>query len=270
MEKINYGKLNQNEVEPNVLSGYNFIITRPGGNDTCLINGIVRDPTERKRINDRIMKLFPNVEQVGFIELGNVSSELMMAGGEFCGNATRSTAYLSLRGRSGITRLRVSGVEGDLVAGITKEGDAFAQMPIYPDPKKITQIDKDRFLVEMQGIVHCVDFDTSRIQGLNPEEIKKMSMQEIKRLKLDQYPASGMMYVEKKGDQYILAPVVYVKEIDTLFYETACGSGTTALGLVLAKKQGSSIIDKPVIQPSGMPIKVSVRNDGESFTYAEI
>lgn len=68
----------------------------------------------------------------------------------------------------------------------------------------------------------------------------------------------------------VIYPVVYVRDADTLYYETACGSGTTALGLTLAEQKGVSINDVPIIQPSGMLIKFSVDYDGDKFGYAQI
>ena len=43
--------------------------------------------------------------------------------------------------------------------------------------------------------------------------------------------AAGVMFIERKNGKIILSPVVFVKEINTLFYETACGSGSVAVGI---------------------------------------
>ena len=55
-----------------------------------------------------------------------------------------------------------------------------------------------------------------------------------------------------------------------MFLETACGSATAALGQILALKNGGSIKNLPIYQPSGIPIKISVDFDGKRFKYAEI
>lgn len=70
-------------------------ILYPGGNTTAIVEGIPSSQLERKRINDAIMKQFPKVEQVGFLDRSKPL--LQMAGGEFCGNATRSAACLHPR-----------------------------------------------------------------------------------------------------------------------------------------------------------------------------
>jgi hypothetical protein len=76
--------LNNQEINNNGFNNYQFNIIKPGGNDTCIITGVVNDQAERKKLNDLIMSNYSNVEQVGFLSDG----QLNMAGGEFCGNAT--------------------------------------------------------------------------------------------------------------------------------------------------------------------------------------
>ncbi len=66
---------------------YNYKIYIPSGNPTALVIGIEKDLEKRKEINNAIMSKYDFIEQVGFINPNN--PELIMAGGEFCGNATR-------------------------------------------------------------------------------------------------------------------------------------------------------------------------------------
>lgn len=245
-----------------------YTVIRPGGNDTALVNGIIDDPKQRKRINDALMQRYPNVEQVGFIDLTPESEQLMMAGGEFCGNATRSTAFLALNGTPGEILLQVSGVDQPLRAGVTQNGEAYAQMPVYANPDKIRSVDSDT-VVEMEGITQCITYEIQEIIGKNPDQIKAVAMAKIRALGLDTSPAAGVIYTEKVENQYRIIPVVYVRDIDTLFLETACGSGTTALGLTLSKEQGKGT-RASVMQPSGLPITVDVTYDGKTFGYTQI
>ncbi len=80
---------------------YYYQILRPGGNDTALVYSLINNPNKRKQINDNILQQNPNIEQVGFVDLSENIKKLLMAGSEFCGNATRSTAWLALQGRVG-------------------------------------------------------------------------------------------------------------------------------------------------------------------------
>jgi len=255
------------------LNKYKISILRPGGNNTALVKGIV-EKSERKIVNDSIMRLLPAVEQVGFYEYDARKKQgfLEMAGGEFCGNATRSTAYLALNGEPGNIEIKVSGVKGKLKAGVTQDGEAYAQMPIYPDPSYIVE-DPDKpgnYTVTMEGIAHYVNFDTSEIVGLSTNEIKKKGMKTIKARGLDQVAAGGIIYVGNTRNGWKITPVVYVKAVDTKYLETACGSGTTALGMILALSKGKSISEVSILQPSGLPIKISVEFDGNRFGYAQI
>ena len=103
-------------------------ILNPGGNITALIKGIPASLLQRKLVNDAVMKRFPKVEQVGFYTFS--PPRLQMAGGEFCGNATRCLAYLLLDDKLGEIKIRVSGVNMLLAARIDRNGNTWAQMPL--------------------------------------------------------------------------------------------------------------------------------------------
>ncbi|MBI5356887.1 hypothetical protein HZB78_04770 [Candidatus Collierbacteria bacterium] len=104
-------------------------ILNPGGNITALVEGANRPNVERKIINDKILAKFPKVEQVGFIDYS--PTRLVMAGGEFCGNATRCAAFLTLKGKPGKTDVLISGTKQILRSRIDKQGMVWAQMPIF-------------------------------------------------------------------------------------------------------------------------------------------
>lgn len=261
------------EVIKNKDNRYGFITLKPGGNDTALVIGEVADKASRKVINDSLMSIYPNIEQVGFIYTDEKEDlNLMMAGGEFCGNATRSAAYLALEGKPGDLEIKVSGVEGNLKAGVKENGDAYAQMPIYKETSKIVNDPEnpDAWLVNMQGISQYVVFCDQSPTNKNPDELKKEAMEilEVKDLKL--LPAAGVIYASKDEGNWRIDPIVYVRDINTNFYETACGSGTTALGQVLALREKQSVNNIPILQPSGETINISVDFDGNEFGYAQI
>ena len=71
-----------------------YILLNPSGNITALVNNI-RVPKEKyKEISGRIMENNRAVEQVGFLKIlkPEYKFRLEMAGGEFCGNASRAVA----------------------------------------------------------------------------------------------------------------------------------------------------------------------------------
>lgn len=77
------------------------------------------------------------------------------------------------------------------------------------------------------------------------------------------------MKITRQDGSIKMEPVVWVRSISTLFYETACGSGTTAVGLVEAVRNGVDV-NIPVLQPSGMQINIEVGFDGDRFSDAFI
>lgn len=251
------------------MNSFKYIIYTPGGNDTALVLRNEKDQNMRKEINDYIMKKHKNVEQVGFINNNLDNPELFMAGGEFCGNATRCAALYFLQEKPGKLHIKVSGVDYALMAGITSDKEAWAEMPIYPDLQKITKLNDESSKVEMSGITHIViNNQYEKIQ--KKDELKKLAFSILNKNNLTKtVPASGVMFVSKKGTKTYLRPIVWVRDVKTLFYETACGSGTTAIGLVEASKLGKST-KFSVTQPSNLEIDIEVIYGRKEFKKAII
>lgn len=261
--KENFGR--NKEAEP---MSSKYTVIRPGGNDTALVIGLNVDQKKRKEINDQIMAANGNVEQVGFVNLDLENLELQMAGGEFCGNATRSTVWLALGGRAGETLIKVSGVDEKLAGGVRENGDAWAQMPIKKEISAIKIGENGEAIVTMDGITQVVVACPEG--GFPPELAKEIAKKKLGELNLlDTVPAAGVMFLGVEDGKLKIDPVVWVRSIQTFFYETACGSGTTAVGLVEALRNGGSV-QRSVTQPSGMSIDVSVDFDGEQFNSAVI
>ena len=243
----------------------NITLLSPGGNNTALVPGINRSFAEKKKINDGIMKKFADIEQVGFVDLKK--PELQMAGGEFCGNATRSTVFIVLKGLPGEKLIKVSGANKLLKGGITSKKLVWAEMPIYQN-LKIKKI-KNINIVPLYGITIVVIERKKKFT--NRDYAKKKAIAILKKLKLlKPVPASGVMFLIKEKNYYEVEPVIWVRDIKTLFYETACASGTTGVGLYLAKKLNQRITDLPILQPSGKKLFVSVTKEKDKFTFAKI
>ena len=152
---------------------------------------------------------------------------------------------------------------------MTGTREAFAQMPIIQDPSRIKR-DGNNFIVPLEGIVQYIDFDQKKLEGRTPDEIKRMAKAQMEKKGLLNNPAVGIMYARETEKGWTIIPIVWVKSIDTLFYETACGSGTVALAQALAFRNKQSITDLSVIQPTGSAIKASVTFDGNVFGYSQI
>ncbi len=246
---------------------YFYNIYKPSGNDTALVIGLVNDIALRKIINKSIQENHLNVEQVGFIEKIKGEYFLEMAGGEFCGNATRSAVYYFLDGKQGTLKIQVSGTEKVLSAGIDKDDNVWVEMPISESFSDISIVNNYQ-VVKMDGITHVI---TEAHNSLSDEEsLKKNAFSILEELDLvSTVQASGVMYITYFDTSIKIDPVVWVRDMDTLYYETACGSGTTAVGLYESKKVGKSI-ERYITQPSGLDIKVDVKMDGTKFLSARI
>jgi len=251
-----------------------YTIYIPAGNNTAFVYGFNYSKEQKKLINDAIMKKhsgIDKVEQVGFIDPNAEQPELQMAGGEFCGNATRSSAYIYLNGKPGSLKMIVN--SKDLInAGVDENHKAWCEIPLYHGEDVVTEMEHGIFIVKMNGMVTVVIQDEKArayLEVRDEEQLKKYGMDFIHKYNLEYSEAVGVMFCEKVDEMIKINPVVWVKSIDTLFNETACGSGTTATCMVEAfnKKQSQKI---DVLQPSGLIITADITFENEKITKAVI
>ncbi len=242
-----------------------FTILRPAGNDQLLINGIV-EKKYRREINDAMIRQFPNVEQVSFYEFNkkNNIARLELAGGEFCGNATRSLAYLLLKGKPGKILLQVSGTTNMLSAGVNASNTAFAQMPIFNNFTCVQQLQKDLFRVDLEGISHLIC--TKKLEIKKNKDLVDYAKKLLEKNNLlFSIAAAGVMFIEINNNKLLLKPVVWVKNTQTILYETCCASGTAAVALWYALQNNKSITNLQIKQPSNFYLNATVRKDSSQF-----
>ncbi len=246
-----------------------YSIYVPAGNDTAFVYGLNYTPQQKKLINDAIMAKHSNVEQVGFVDPNRKLFELQMAGGEFCGNATRSAAAIYLNGKEGNLQMTVN-VKDTINAGVDKNGKAWCEIPLYHGADVITEKEPGIFIVKMNGMVTVVIQENVAKKYLeNKENLKATGMDFIHQYNLEYSEAVGIMFCEREKGLLKINPIVWVKSINTLFYETACGSGTTAVCMVEAfLNHKSQVID--ILQPSGMIITASIVYSEDEISKATI
>jgi diaminopimelate epimerase len=227
-----------------------WIRVNPAGNITCLVlSKVPRD--QYMEVATRLLALpYEDFEQVGFIINENT---MEMAGLEFCGNASRGFALWSaekqgLKGDHSIY-VNVSGIEKPLEVFLnTETGFTRAYMPL---PDKIEIINEGMIpncpkllRVDLGGIMHFVIID-------KPYSDSMFSL--IKSYGASHFnpPALGVMFVDSKT--YNMVPVVYVREVDTIYHEGSCGSG--AVAAIIALEDNCAIKKNTfhceLIQPSG-------------------
>ncbi len=254
-----------------------YEVFRPAGNDTALVEGIIENSRIRQEVAQQIMNVNPNIEQVGFYDLSDPENPtLMMAGKELCGNALRSFMYyiFLLSGgkiREARIRVRMENMDVFLRAGVDGFQRAWAEMPIKKEKIKKSETVSDLNdlyslgiqEVALEGITHLVTALPSEIAAIadkTQQEIalKTLALSLLQERGLDQsVPAAGVMFLSWDQGKLLSLPVVLVPESQTFFLETACSTGTTAIGIVLARFLGRTI-NQEVLQPSGQTILVQV------------
>lgn len=237
---------------------FKYKILNPGGNKTALVIGNMYLPNEKKIINDFILKENKDVEQVGFIN--EKENKLEMAGGEFCVNATRCAIWEYLNKTSGMLDIEVSGCKEKIEGGMDSKGNVFAKLKINKDISSIVKPNGKFNYIELDGILQIVvnEKDSKEyIDKLKQDNEKtKLELKEIMKNVETNQNAVGIILLEKDQEKLKIYPIIWVKTIDTLFYETACGSGSLATAIY--KNSIEKAENFEVIQPSGYSINVEL------------
>lgn len=188
-----------------------------GGNSTLLVWDC-----PQKMKNKIIKKYLGKFEQVGFVEQSKTElPKLVMMGNELCINATLSLAsQLGYRGS-----LIASGVTKPIKYE-NKNGNTYIRLKL--PFKKIKNI------ILLPGI----GFLCTKTK---PKVSKRYLLQLATKYNS---PAFGIIFYKENK----ITPYVYVKGTNSLFEETACGSGSIACSLVTGLEE--------IIQPTGDRIYV--------------
>ena len=226
-----------------------YMIFNPAGNITALVLADEYNLEQKRIINSRIMEKESKVEQVGFLSLRD--RRLTMAGGEFCGNATRCAALYYIEKQQSM-ELEIN--NNKIEVGINKKQEVWCEIPIQG--YRIEKIEENIYKIILKGITILV---VKEIENFN--NLKEIAINLIKKYKLDD-DAIGVMFVDKIENIIKIYPIVWVKEIDTLFFENACGSGTIAVTMLESMLENASK-EYEVIQPSGDILKtnISIKNN---------
>ncbi len=233
------------------MSGVHFYRADPSGNITLLIED--RFPVSGyPEIASSLLKLDPTAEQAGFIEeISENSVRLHMAGGEFCGNASLSAAALALlkhEKAEGTVLVHVFGLSGPLYASLRKSGPASYSgsltMPLPTACEKValpfcgeTMVLP---LVIFPGIGHLI-----LREAIEDEKAEAAVRKWCRMLGL---PALGIIQLAK--EEKALRPLVYVRAVDTLFWEHSCASGTCAAVYWLSREKGPVV--RHFTEPGGI------------------
>jgi len=253
----------------------NFVKMNPSGNTTVLI----LDPLPRSMyalVVSQIMKPTSlSAEQVGFVEPSTISAaaaRLQMMGGEFCGNASRCFAAWLVERQypeiifheelgSWVVPIEVSGHYGVLNAVVKKDKkDRISVKVPMPVPSWVKQksfrgLPYDLTLVAFEGIMHVVAWDVPPSEK-NFESIREKVYRELG----DRPGALGVMFYNE--EKQFITPVVFVSQVNSLVWESSCGSGSVAVAASLAERERKSVNSLLLAQPGGI-IGVNVKWDNK-------
>lgn len=248
-----------------------YKILNPGGNKTALVKCTNFTEKQKRLINGFIMEKHLDVEQVGF--LSNERYRLEMAGGEFCINATRCAIYEYSRMNKGNIEISVSGTNKNIIGRVLNNNKVEMRLDICKKIEDLIEVKNVFTYVKIDGIL-IVIFDEEKskeyIRRLKENEnLAKKEMKEfmIKNIQTTE-KAIGIMLVERVLDKIKINPVVWVKDIDTVFYETACGSGS--LGTAIYNYYINKEEKIELIQPSGYSISIQLDTKGQYIKRAII
>ena len=241
---------------------YDIVVADSAGNITIFV--LTKVPRcEYAEIAQKLLALKEyKGEQVCFV-IDDDSAE--MCGLEFCGNASRSFGLLKakklgIKGEGTVT-INMSGAKGPLEVFVNTESDfTRIRMPLPLKSQSLdlaTIVSGDNALrMDFEGITHVIVFDVpagkDKFEGIK-EYIQNQ----------DDPPAIGVMFYDRKTRE--MTPVVYVKDVNTTYFEGSCGSGTTAAAIALALEEDHSVgsFTYVISQPEGSISSNVVIKDGQ-------
>ena len=249
-----------------------YRIFDPTGNVTALVEDAV-EPALQPEAAAEIMRLHPEVEQVGFVSFEGALPALRMAGGEFCGNASMSAAALLAMEKDlpvpAEIALSVSGApEMVEVRLVQRQGETFRAAVRMPAAKAVEcrsfsyeDLRGELTVVQMEGISHILIEPDSPFFSLLTD---RAAAETAVRLWCGELKADGLGLLFVSGDA--LTPLVFVPGCDTVFWETSCASGTAAAGMAFALETRKRI-DRTFSEPGGSLRVVSDPVSGETWLH---
>lgn len=237
----------------------NLCVAYPSGNTTAVIFEDLSS-SDLKELNLSIMKAwkikFPHlheIEQCCFIKSPinpKAIARIEMFGGKFCGNGARSALFLIARGRDCRGFVEVSGTSR-LLEFIISSNRVTLELP-FLNARHV----EEGILIYFEGIVHLVVIDKKIIT----RDLLIRLLNENK-YQLKDYPAVGVIFFDQKTS--LATYSVWINGVDTIFDETACGSGTGAIGIALSLNNNCDI-DQEILQLSNKTIRTIVSFDKKS------
>lgn len=284
-DKIEYAVMNPSE---------NITILVLSNVDKGNYSYIAKELLKKEQIAEQVgfIKLPKNAEKLK-LPSGEVFDIILeMAGNEFCGNAAMSAAaYYAIKNgiNNGNIIVKTTGVDKVIDVKVKYDNSTYVgtndrfktednfityegivNMPKAKEVSEVTFLCGETFkVVYFEGIAHII-IEEKEIDNI--DEYKKYLEKNIKSwCEYLKVKALGIMICEGLDttkpyafenieNEVRILPLVYVKDVDTLYWESSCASGTTALGVYLNNKTKKEV-SVNVIQPSGTTLHIKINNN---------
>ena len=248
----------------------NITVADPAGNITIFVKDRF-DRADYAKVANQLLDIKElRGEQVTYIlDLEGKENEypkMEMCGLEFCGNASRSFALLSakaqgLKGENKLT-IDVSGSDEPLEVQVNTDTN-YTKIKM---PRALSVFDEEIFgkpaqIADYGGIMHVV------VKNIEATEETFNKYKDYINAKYDP-AAMGVMFWDDEKEA--LTPVVYVKDVDTTYFEGSCGSGSTATATCFGLSDGEGEHHYSLPQPAGtIDTTCIVRNGVAEEVYIE-
>lgn len=231
----------------------------PAGNITLY----VLDPVEqalRPKVTAHLMGMAQfEAEQLAYCcpPMMGGQGRIEMAGGEFCGNATRAFAMVMQQEFGAPSpaqlALEVSGC-GHLVSAHSDlaGGTARSEMPLPLSARQIQAAGQPGTLVDLGGIAHLV------VEDVAPDMAFFRQVEPVFQT-LPERDAYGVIFLDRKEGR--MTPLVAVPAANTLVWEGSCGSGSVAAAVARRTGAADGTYVDDLIQPAGV-IRVTLVVEG--------
>ena len=222
-------------------------VADPAGNITIFVlNGV--PPEQYASVAAKLLSLEEyRAEQVAFQVPARMGADgrIQMMGGEFCGNAARSYGYLLstvLPENPDSVLVEISGAQRPLAVAVDRRrGRCETEMPLPAGTVRIPFGGREYEAARFDGIVHTIV--PGRPQS--PEFVRGLLAAARAAVSSGAY---GILFLD--GDR--MTPVVYVRDTDSLIWESSCGSGSAAVAALLGGREGDGDHRYSLRQPGGV------------------
>ncbi|MCQ2550840.1 MAG: hypothetical protein MJ146_01430 [Clostridia bacterium] len=236
-----------------------IIIANPSGNVTIFVKTPFGRMDYQKVAGQLLDMKELKGEQVAFIKepYPGVNGKMEMCGLEFCGNASRSFALLCAINDRMYGKCQsvvdVSGSKENLVVDLDLNSN-YTKIKM-PSMKSCTYSDELKgHIVDLGGIIHVV------FQDREASEDEFLRIKEYINGKFNP-PAMGVMFYNPATE--VLVPIVYVKDVDSTYWEGSCGSGSTAVAIALSSSKEDGDYSYQLKQPAGTITASCHKEDGK-------